>query len=426
MPTSPPVSPKRQLAVVIAIAMGAIGLIILGNQPNLFAGWWRVLIEPDPEPTATDLPARFLVVAGGGAPSYNEIALEKNVLYFQRTLDTLGLDQERASLWFANGNDGRATIRYLDRQGQEKFKVPDIPRLQGAATYSHVRQWLQGYPTTLSGLRGQPLFFYFTGHGSLNAENPQNNALILWGERSIAVEELATWLDQWPQTTPFVAMMAQCYGGAFANLIYEGGNPQNPVAPQSRCGFFATVNDRPSVGCTPLVNEADYRDYSSSFFAGLSGRDRVGNRIEPADYNLDGRVSYAEAHAFTKVDSHTPDWPISTLEAWLQEQATEAQVQEILSAPITTWERQARPAQRYVIRSLSQRLGYDRAQPFAPQAQAQAPENEVHGAFIMRLQMELITVAMEHRVRDGEDGEAIATLEQLLACEAGSWSGIDR
>jgi hypothetical protein len=72
------------------------------------------------------------------------------------------------------------------------------------------------------------------------------------------------------------------------------------------------------VGCTPAVNEADYRDYSSSFFAGLSGRDRTGKPVPSADYDGDGKVSYAEAHAFAKVDEYTTDLPISTSETWLQ------------------------------------------------------------------------------------------------------------
>lgn len=41
-----------------------------------------------------------------GAPDYNEIALEKNVLYFQRSLSTVGFIPSLASLFFANGNDG--------------------------------------------------------------------------------------------------------------------------------------------------------------------------------------------------------------------------------------------------------------------------------------------------------------------------------
>lgn len=38
----------------------------------------------------SQLSPNFLVVSGGGAPSYKEIALEKNVLYFQCVLRTIG------------------------------------------------------------------------------------------------------------------------------------------------------------------------------------------------------------------------------------------------------------------------------------------------------------------------------------------------
>ena len=79
----------------------------------------------------------FLLVAGGGAPAYNEIALEKNVLYFQRTLNVLGFEPDSASIFFANGNDGQATVRYLDEQGNQQFKAPEIPNLLGASTLSN-------------------------------------------------------------------------------------------------------------------------------------------------------------------------------------------------------------------------------------------------------------------------------------------------
>ncbi len=211
-------------------------------------------------------------MGGGGAPSYNEIALEKNVLYFQRTLQT---------------NDQR------------------------------------------------PIFFYFTGHGYRNPRNLDNNAMILWQEELLSVQQFAASLDQLPQTVPVVAMMSQCYSGSFANFIYQGGDPRRPVALQTRCGFFATIKSRPSVGCTPEVNEADYRDYSSSFFAGLSGPDRTGQRVASANYNRDGRVSYAEAHAFAKVDEQSTDLPVSTLEVWLQEQTGRSQ-QQILTLTSST------------------------------------------------------------------------------------------
>ncbi|MGB3767289.1 MAG: hypothetical protein WA947_12080, partial [Phormidesmis sp.] len=89
----------------------------------------------------TDVETYFGVAAGGGAPSYNEIALEKNVLYFQRSLSFLNLDPVKANLFFANGNSGEATVRYLDNNDKEQFKAPEIPNLDGAATKGNTEAW---------------------------------------------------------------------------------------------------------------------------------------------------------------------------------------------------------------------------------------------------------------------------------------------
>jgi hypothetical protein len=365
------------------------------------------------------------VVAGGGAPSYNEIALEKNVRYFQRTLAQMERSVAAASIFFANGNDGQATIRYLDPRGIERFKAPDISGLTGAATQANVQAWLNTYPETAEGTENCPVFMYFTGHGALNTANDDNNAMILWEEALMSVRDLATTLDQWPTETPFVTMMAQCYSGSFANLIYEEGDPAQPISLQSRCGFFATVKTRPSVGCTPLVNEADYRDYSSSFFAGLSGRDRLGDPVASADYDEDGTVSYAEAHAFAKVDGETPDWPISTSEAWLQRQASTADEVAILTVPMEVWLASARPEQAFVITALATALGHPLTASFqelpTPEARFMGPPQEVLTAYHQRLRMELLNVGMEQTIRAEDEAATIAILDQLLACEASSW-----
>ena len=76
----------------------------------------------------------FLVMGGGGEPAHNEIALEKNALYFQRTLRLFGVDPATATLYFANGNDGQETVRYLDEDSIEQFKAPEIPHLKGPST----------------------------------------------------------------------------------------------------------------------------------------------------------------------------------------------------------------------------------------------------------------------------------------------------
>ncbi|MEO0769269.1 MAG: Caspase domain-containing protein, partial [Cyanobacteria bacterium J06649_4] len=362
----------------------------------------------------------FAAVAGGGAPSYNEIALEKNVLYFQRSLAEKGFSATLANLFFANGNDGSATVRYLDENNEQKFKAPDIPNLDGPATYANTLGWFEAIAQAE---KPCPSFFYFTGHGAYNPDNPDNNWLVLWEEAFVSVSEMAGWLEPLPADQPFVTMMAQCYSGSFANLIYENGDPEQPVALQTRCGFFATVPSRPSVGCTPAVNEADYKDYSSSFFAGLTGRDRIGNTVASADYNQDDEISYAEAHAFAKVDEATTDWPISTVEAWLQRQTTQQQATEIFNTPIAELRQAARPEQQYVLTSLSELIGFDLNLTYADNAQkASVPaENTVKEAYFKRLEMELINIGAEQTIRAGESPAQIAILEKILGCEAGTW-----
>ncbi|MEB3295340.1 MAG: hypothetical protein VKJ24_19475, partial [Synechococcales bacterium] len=275
--------------------------------------------------------SEFLVLGGGGAPSYNEIAIEKNVLYFQRTLKALGLQPSLARILFANGNDGRATVRYLDSAGKERFKAPNIPNIQGAATVANFQTAMQQVSRDR-----QALFFYFTGHGSHNKRNENNNAMILWNEQFVDVQQFTQMLDRLPPEKPVVTVMVQCYSGSFANLIYQKGDPKRPVALHNRCGFFATVKELPSVGCTPEVNEADYEDYSSSFFAGLSGTNRVGKKVVSADYDRNGRVSFREAHAFAKIDEQASDLPVSTSEVWLQEQLSKGELEGILRRPIQT------------------------------------------------------------------------------------------
>lgn len=396
---------------------------LMGLALGLGLGWSKQAATEQPSttnlpaPTAT-VPMEFLVLAGGGAPYYNEIALEKNVRYFQRTLNSLGISLGNVRQYFANGNNGEATVRYINMVGQEQFKPPEIDSLDGPATVENAQAWFEGLANKSSPC---PAFFYFTGHGAYNNENPDNNSMILWEENLVSVQQLASWLDQLPKDQPFVTMMAQCFSGSFANLIYEQGNSENPVALQTRCGFFATVPERPSVGCTPAVNEADYRDYSSSFFAGLSGIDRTGKPVASADYDSDGNISYAEAHAFAKVDEETTDWPVSTVEVWLQQQASEQKIDEIFAQPIENWLTQASPQRNYVVRELSEKLGLDLAQPYADQMPPVDFES-VTGAYWVRLGMELINIAMTQQIRQSDDVSAQAILDQLTTCENSSFT----
>lgn len=362
----------------------------------------------------------FLVVGGGPSPCHNEIALEKNVLYFQRTLKELGNQPQLATYLFANGNQSQTTVRYLDPQGLEQYKSPEIPYLKGAATLDNISKWFNQFITQK---KSDSIFFYYTGHGGENEQNIDNNYASLWYNESFTVKDLAKVLDPLPPQTNFVAVMTQCYGGSFANLIYEDANPRKKLAPQNRCGFFATIKSQPSVGCTPLVNESDYRDYSSSFFAGLSGRDRVGKLVSSADYNKDGRVSYMEAHAFAKVDEKTPDLPISTSETWLQRYESDKDTDILWEKPIAEILTTARPEQYYVVESLAKFLNF---QPQKNLGQNLSNLKKSGGIdppktiYFRRLVMELKNISLEQKIRKTGDKEEIANLDRVLKCESGS------
>jgi hypothetical protein len=380
-----------------------------------------------PAQVAKQIPRKgitFLAFGGGGAPSYNEIALEKNLLYFQRTLKVLGFNVADASVFFANGGDRQPTIRYLDDNGNQKFKPPEIPNLKGASTLANLQAWLNKYPQQNS--QNNKIFFYFTGHGNLNEDDANDNSLMLWQEQKLTVKQFSHLLDRLPTQTPIAIMMAQCYSGSFANIIYAGGDPQKPLAKQNRCGFYATIRTLPSVGCTAEVNESDYRDYSSSFFAGLSGRSRTGQSVPSADYNQDSRVAYNEAHAFAKIDEKTTDLPVSTSEVWLQTQSSRQLRDRIFSQPIATLLQTARPEQRYVVeslvKSLKMKLGYslkkNRENFSFREIGLDSGERK---AYFTRLQMELINIGMESQIRTSRNSPQTATLDRLLKCESDSW-----
>lgn len=362
----------------------------------------------------------FLIIGGGPAPEANEIGIEKNILYFQRTLRVMGYNPAEVPIFFANGNNQQATVSYLDNNGRQLFKIPEIPNIKGASTLSNLQSAVQ----QLQSKKPDSVFFYFTGHGTRNPENINNNLILLWNDELLSVQTFSSLLDRLPPKTSFVAMMSQCYSGSFANLIYEGGNPKRPVTQRPRCGFFATVKTRPSVGCSPQVNEADYEDYSSSFFAGLSGRSRTGKTVTSADYNQDGRVSFAEAHAFAKIDQENVDFPLSTSEYWLQNQANKKTQEKIIAQAINATLITARPEQKYVVNYIIKMFKFDPEKSFLEnqrtilRGKAKTEEQE---AYLMRLRMELLNIAIEKQVRTSDNAQAIGILERLIECENGSW-----
>jgi hypothetical protein len=122
------------------------------------------------------------------------------------------------------------------------------------------------------------------------------------------------------------------------------------------CGFFATTKDRVAAGCTPELNEANYRDFTSYFFAALSGRSRLGEKVAPPDYNKDGKVGMDEAFCYSILTSPSIDVPVATSDVFLRRFVT-ASDDVIVKTSFDHIRSVASPAQRAALDGLSKSLG---------------------------------------------------------------------
>ncbi|MGB7324555.1 MAG: hypothetical protein WBD31_06770 [Rubripirellula sp.] len=332
----------------------------------------------------------FLTIGGGYAASGNQVSLEKNVLLFQRVIKATyatktGLPSPIADTYFADGNDPASDLQVIDpasipeanRWMAELFgdtndlglsyRNHQVPGTRDAATADNVRRWFDRASNNIQS--GDRLFVYVTAHGtpSSNDEKPFDTEIALWENSSLKMSEFSSLLDKLPDDLDVVVVMVQCYAGGFSRFCYVSGDPKKGLTKQRRVGFFATVHDRPAAGCTPDVDETNYVEYSTYFWAALQGVDRSGNPIERPDYDNDGRVGFNEAHAYTVINAATIDIPLTTSSEYLSihsrfagERDSDAEFDLLendeaysLVLPLGT------PAQQAILEGLSSRLGLD-------------------------------------------------------------------
>ena len=146
--------------------------------------------------------------------------------------------------------------------------------------------------------------------------------------------------------------------------------------------------------------------------------------MDSADYDGDDRISFREAHAFAKIDEKASDLPVSTLEVCLQESLNNRDRAITLSRPIRDILKTARPEQRQVVRRLSQRVEYDLGQSIrlnlSHGQHDRSPRFLMNRTYAERIELELLNIAAEKKVRDSGKPEAMAVLEKLLTCEGRS------
>ena len=155
----------------------------------------------------------FLTIGGGYLPSGNQASLERNVLYFQRTLNDRFESDIEHDIFFADGNDSQADLQVMDRD-----RVPEPNRLMaeffgsqrnlGVSYRDHeisdvidstkpenLKKWFKEEGTKLE--PGDRLFIYVTSHGngSSDKKKPHNTTIATWGRTSLSVKEMAQSLD---------------------------------------------------------------------------------------------------------------------------------------------------------------------------------------------------------------------------------------
>jgi hypothetical protein len=315
---------------------------------------------------------RALLVGGGPNPENNQVAIESNVRYLLRLLPP----GAARTVLFADGDLKNATVVYeepmkplpeservlaLLLQGREaayptarKFRAPTLTQLDGATKTADIAAAFHRLAEDGANA-SRPLLLYFTGHGSpARNRNLDNNVFDLW-DGALSVRELAADLAKLPPEEPLTVVMVQCYSGAFGNLLFEGGDPKGAPVERDIAGFFATVKERPAAGCSPELNESEYRDFTSYFFAALTGRDRVGRRVTGADYNGDGLIGMNEAYCYALANDASVDVPVCTSDVFLRQIVTTPD-ETIFKTPYRLAREWASPAQRAALESLSRSL----------------------------------------------------------------------
>lgn len=323
---------------------------------------------------------RALIVGGGPDRAHNQASIESNVRYVRRLLP------RRAALTvlFADGDpasdsvlaESAGTTRTRDEMLLERILDPRGADTPVATSYRRPGTTLLHGPAGIDAITHEfaalrevrpssaPLLLYFTGHGSMDpGGNLDNNVYDLWGGSGYSVKQLSSEITALPLGQSVVVVMVQCFSGAFGNVLFEGGDPKAPPIERDIAGFFASVSNKPAAGCTPEVNEADYHDFTSYFFAALTGVDRLGGRVTGADFNRDGRVGMDEAFCYTLIHDQSIDVPVCTSDVYLRATSTVPDP-EVFDRSFSEALASATPAQAAALLELANQLnltGEDRA-----------------------------------------------------------------
>ena len=320
---------------------------------------------------ASTVPLYALVVGGGPDVESNAAQIEGHVHFVAGILPSTA----KRTVLFADGKTDRAIVSYADPSpfadakralaillGDNDAAEPILTRapkldmaLDGPARF-------QDFHRALAKLSAQaakapaPLLLYFAGHGTQDEKKEEDTVYDMWGGDTLKVRALAAEVARVPRTVPVVLVMAQCFSGAFAALLFRNGDPKGALSEGNIAGFFSARKDREAAGCSYATEREDYQDFSSYFFGALCGHDRFGDAVNGADYDGDGTVSLHEAFCYALIHDRSADTPICTSDVFLRRFALLPDA-KIFSTPYKEAWQAGTAAQRAVLDALSEQLG---------------------------------------------------------------------
>ncbi|MGE3779196.1 MAG: hypothetical protein AB7F89_18565 [Pirellulaceae bacterium] len=281
----------------------------------------------------------YLVTIGGGyEPEENQASLEENVLFLQRILAQHYSADRRHDVFFSDGEDPEPDLQVLaepeagparpvtdllaalHRRGGPAgpavtYRNHRVPEVAGGNSPEAIRDALTRIAREVTA--GDRLLIYVTAHGGPGGRrDPRNTTISCWNDESISVRSLAGWLNDVPAEVPVVLVMAQCYCGGFADLIFADLPKRTKLAKAVRVGFFAQQYDLPAAGCRPDI-EHDL-EFSSYFWGTLIGQSRSGDPLPGGDADQDGTVTFDEAFAHAVIVGKTIDMPLKASDVLLE------------------------------------------------------------------------------------------------------------
>jgi len=271
---------------------------------------------------------RVSLIGGGDTLEHSQVQIESNVGWLQ----TIFREREiETRTYFGSGDGEESDVAYLaptelaaagtvllPHEPRIRYRRHELPDVAGSTRKPELTEALRRDLGSLA--PGDDALVIFNGHGGIDHADTRNNYLKLWDEGRMTVSDLESLLDAAPNGTPVRFVMAQCYSGAFARLIYDDPHDASGFR-SNRCGFMSEAADRLAEGCSLSLGESEFRDYTTYFFAALAGRTRSDEPIEAqaVDRDRDGLVSFRESHFYALLNAHSADLSRSTSEQYLED-----------------------------------------------------------------------------------------------------------